>query len=313
MRGLALAQELESEGARAVLATATPDAPGARLWREEGLDVHAVPGDPAASLAPHAQRLGTSWVVLDGPGLGVLGGGLCRAGLRVMTLDDIGTGRVEAHTVLNPNVGAEERCRYELSPGTVVLAGAAFALIRRDVRRHREAPGPHRTRLLVAFGGQDADDHAGAALRALLAADVHLPGTVLVTAGDEALRAAQKAGEGRFDVRGPTDLATVLPGVGVALCAAGVTALELAQAGVALVLVPVAEDQRPGARALADAGAALLAGGLDEAAALVRQLERDVPRRVALAGRAFEMVDGRGVERVAAHLAAVAPATEEAS
>lgn len=305
MRGLALAEFLADAGVRCALATTTPGAPGARRWRAEGLDVRGLERGDAAELEALTRRLSAEWVVLDGYDLGPLGAPLRRAGARVMAIDDFGQGRVEADLVVNPNVGAEERCTYDLAPGATVLSGSAYALIRRDLRRARPASVPGSTRLLVTFGGQDAENIAGAALSALSRAGVRGPATVLVSGGDAALAEARReagGASGRFDVLPATDLAAVLPGIGVALCAAGITALELACAGVALVLFPVADNQRPGADALAARGAALVARDLDEAARLVRGIEEDAPRRTALAERAWTLVDGCGVARVAEHL-----------
>jgi spore coat polysaccharide biosynthesis predicted glycosyltransferase SpsG len=314
MRGLALAEFLADAGLRCALATRTPESPGARRWSAEGLDVHRLTGGDAGELAGLASRAGAEWLVVDGYDLGPLGGTLRRAGVRVMAIDDIGHG-VDADVVVNPNVGAEERCAYELVPGAAVLAGCAYALIRRDLRRARPAAVPAAARVLVTFGGQDTENHAGHSVPALSRAGLRSPATVLVSGGNAALADARReaaGADGRFDVLPATDLASVIHGVGLALCASGITALELACLGIALVLLPVADNQRPGAAALAARGAALVARDLEEAARLVRELEQDSSRRTALSERAWALVDGRGVARVAEHMMGALPAARPA-
>ncbi len=101
----------------------------------------------------------------------------------------------------------------------------------------------------------------------------------------------------------PVALVDVLPGVDLAVSAAGVTAYELACAGVPALVVALVENQQRVARACAEAGVALGLDGLrsDWAEQLEGKLRRlthpAVRRAMADAGpRAF---DGRGAGRAA--------------
>jgi spore coat polysaccharide biosynthesis predicted glycosyltransferase SpsG len=79
--------------------------------------------------------------------------------------------------------------------------------------------------------------------------------------------------------------------------------VELARVGTPAVAVVVADNQAPGARALAEAGAVVSLGRhetLDPAAigVAVAELADNPDRRQALSRRGRELVDGRGAARV---------------
>jgi spore coat polysaccharide biosynthesis predicted glycosyltransferase SpsG len=137
---------------------------------------------------------------------------------------------------------------------------------------------PEPLEILLLVGG--ANPH-GAALRAQAARSPH-PVAIAV------------------DVR---DMAARLAACDLAVTAAGGTLLELARVGTPALAIVVADNQAPGARALADAGATVNLGRhdtLDAAAigAAVADLAGDPARRGALARRGAELVDGQGAARV---------------
>lgn len=313
MRCLALAQAAVDGGGTCALATATPEAEPAACWRDEGLAVvplEAAPGEPgdAQATAEAASQARAKWVVLDGYALGSsFQRALKQSGHRLLILDDVGA-TLEADVVVNPTLGAETRCRYDAPEGCTLLLGSAYALIRRQLRRvaGRDDQGRSGPRLLVTLGGDDPEGHALAALRALCAAGTRLGATVVVTqpASLAEARALAAAAAAPVIVSPPVDLASLVGGVDVALCAAGTTALELASVGVAMVVVPLAANQRPGAQALAAAGAALLArpDDMPGAVGLALDLAADPRRRAEMAALGRRLVDGQGATRVLAHL-----------
>jgi UDP-2,4-diacetamido-2,4,6-trideoxy-beta-L-altropyranose hydrolase len=95
----------------------------------------------------------------------------------------------------------------------------------------------------------------------------------------------------------------VVADVDLAVSAAGLTAYELACAGLPAVLLPIAENQRRVAHACEIAGTALAIDPdtRDAAASLHSALVelRDPVRRSALAARGPQLLDGRGAERLA--------------
>jgi spore coat polysaccharide biosynthesis predicted glycosyltransferase SpsG len=66
------------------------------------------------------------------------------------------------------------------------------------------------------------------------------------------------------------------------------------------VLMATADNQAPGAKALAEAGSALLAADVAQAVAAALTLASDGPRRHAMSESGRALMDGKGVERVAA-------------
>jgi len=90
----------------------------------------------------------------------------------------------------------------------------------------------------------------------------------------------------------------------LAVSAAGTTALELAFLGVPSVLVSVASNQRPTAEALAERGASVDLGdrrgvGAEALRSTVLRLLASPETRRSMRSRGREILDGRGVERVA--------------
>jgi len=89
----------------------------------------------------------------------------------------------------------------------------------------------------------------------------------------------------------------------LAVSTAGSTVWELAYLGVPAVLGVVAENQRLGAAALAESGAAVVFDGtatsaVDELRQVLGLVLRDQPRRSAIIEAAQRVVDGMGAARV---------------
>jgi spore coat polysaccharide biosynthesis predicted glycosyltransferase SpsG/RimJ/RimL family protein N-acetyltransferase len=165
---------------------------------------------------------------------------------------------------------------YHLDASGPGIAGPAFAPVAPALvaaRRERDF-----ARALVTFGGGVAGEEARAA--ALQACEAH--GLEPVAAG--------------------AGLAGAIAEADVALSAAGLTAYELACAGVPSALVPIAPNQERVASAFGARGLALTGAAL---AALLDRLA-DPSRRAALAAAGPAEVDGYGAFRVRDALRAVA-------
>lgn len=327
MRCLALAQAHADVGGRAVfvgriegegLLGRLADEGFAHAPVPEGVDA-ATPAGCVAALE-HAGAVPGDRVVLDGytfaPGCAA---SLRRAGFVVLELDDLNArDSWEAHAVLNQDPGVGPAA-YPPAPGTLVLAGPRYRLLRREFRGDARAvsgDSGEGLRVVLTFGGADSRNVSLAALRVLdrvLGPD----DTVRVAVGpvnphreslERAAADAAYACELLDDVR---DMPALMRWGDLALAAAGGTAWELAALGVPAVLVPVADNQRPNARVLAAAGAAVALDGVREMEgdALPRSaaevlLSADKREAMAAAGRA--LCDGRGAERALEALDALA-------
>lgn len=218
--------------------------------------------------------------------------GALRGHALVAVIDDHGTiGRYDADVIIDQNLGAEAR-DYESSRGNPdLLLGTEYALLRREVVDARPRRALDRSGrpgcLLVGVGGQPT-----AAVRALVEPVI-----------EEARRWALEVErlEDLDDVAGP------LRHADVALSAAGSTCWELCAFGIPSLVVSVAANQRPIARRLGLAGAALDAGDITvvSSADLIGQLrflcdDPTTRKRCSQVGR--RLVDGRGAQRVVAAL-----------
>ena len=95
----------------------------------------------------------------------------------------------------------------------------------------------------------------------------------------------------------------------LAVTAAGSTSWELARVGTPQIAIVLADNQRPIARGLTDAGLAVSLGWHadvtdDRIADAVAALVGDAGRRDELSRRGRELVDGRGASRVVAAMGA---------
>ena len=321
-RCLALAQAWQDAGGNVVFVAAElPEALHARLVAEKcGVEsVAAVAGsdEDAELTCALAQRMGAIWVVLDGYHFGAGYRQRLRAGgLRILLLDDDGTlGPYHVDAVLNQNLGAEAAWYAGSPEGTRLLLGSHLAMLRREFRDRassRVTAADEETHLLVSFGGADPVDLTGRLLQALT--EVPVPGVrvrVLVgpanPRGDALRQRAAAAGTPMEVVSAVTDMPAQLAWADLALVGAGSTCWELCRLGVPALLVALADNQRPIARAMMAAGAGwdlgwhseITAAGLRSA---IQELagQPELRDRMARAGRAA--VDGCGASRVASFL-----------
>jgi spore coat polysaccharide biosynthesis predicted glycosyltransferase SpsG len=95
-----------------------------------------------------------------------------------------------------------------------------------------------------------------------------------------------------------------------AICAGGVTALELASLGVPSVIMTTADNQEIGAAALVKAGAAIRARSIGEAAKIANDLMTNPAQRTSMAAAGRVLIDGQGVQRVASALHTSTPNRE---
>jgi UDP-2,4-diacetamido-2,4,6-trideoxy-beta-L-altropyranose hydrolase len=200
------------------------------------------------------------------------------------------------------------------------LVGVDYAVL--DVRPRRRQPlrrTSGRPRVLVSFGGGDHRALLGATVEALARA---LPDARLIvptglgrTTPDSLARVLPSSSSGSaVDVVAARDgLAPLLRRADMAILAGGVTLYEAAALGVPAIAMPVVPAQRPTIEAFARAGLVIsmrprashdaTAGVL---AARARQLLDDATARAQMAARGMATVDGRGAERVARALVALA-------
>ncbi len=322
MRCLGLAQYLRDQGAFCSLLTTGVEEPVVARWREEEIDVQehqarrGSPEDATATLAA-AAAAGAQWIVADGYDFGLdLQRAAKEGGVGLLCFDDLGGASFAADLVVNQNPGAQD-LSYDMEGDGRVLAGADYVVLRRDIRRLKREASSQPPHLLVTFGGYDGDNLALAAMRELAGVETPFAATVICSADADGLAEAQTFAAShpdRFRVLPPTDIAPLMAVADLVLCAGGTMSLETASLGIPMVLVTVADNQEPGAAALAGAGCARLAGSgveaLPDAAKILCDLMPDAAACKDMGRAGIVLVDGEGVARISAAMAGDRPMRE---
>jgi spore coat polysaccharide biosynthesis predicted glycosyltransferase SpsG len=177
------------------------------------------------------------------------------------------------------------------------------------------ADDPGRTRLLITFGGSDADDFAGRVLPSLEALEPLDVDLVLGPAYPyvESTREAAAHSRHRIEVHAPArEMLPLYRRARLALAAGGITQYELLSRRVPTVAVPHVAREQTEIDAFAKRGAVVTfdAAELRPGGAVVREAERlwkDEGRRRAMAEAGRAIVDGRGAARVLDAVVEMAP------
>lgn len=310
MRCLALAEELLGRGAEVHL---LGDA-GGLAWIDGQLDALGLspspgPVTPAQHVAV-ARRLRLDAMVLDSyeldPGCA---GALREAGVAVLAIVDGDTRGQDADLYLDQNLGAEES-PWDPPAGSVRLAGVGYALLRDSVRtlrpvslRRAQAGVP---RLLCFFGGTDTADAAPRMIGLAAATGAPFAATVIAARDStaDALAAITLApGQSVTPIPPSTRLPLLAAGADLVISAGGTSTWELLCLGVPSALIWVADNQRQGYDAIVSRGLAAGLGAVadlpGDAEATLKGLLTSPSARAGLAARGFDLIDGRGRERVA--------------
>lgn len=340
MRCLALASVLQQRGARCHFIGRELDGHLLERIAASGHDAHRLPPAPAARTdadAPaHAawlqadwredarqtaqllEAVGPDWLVVDHYALDERWE-TRQGAVRKLVIDDLADRRHDCELLLDANLGrVPSDYTARVPAGCALLLGPRHALLRPEfaqlressLARRRAAPLGH---AMVAMGGVDAPDATGEVLRVLASAPQLLPANCRITVvmGTAAPRLAQVRAQAAA-LPWPADVLVNSPQMAqrmadsdLCIGAAGTTAWERCCLGVPTILLALADNQRPGARALQAAGAATLLSSVnairDELPAALQALRDDGARR-AMSARAAELTEGSGCDRVAQQL-----------
>lgn len=241
---------------------------------------------------------------------------VANAGPCVLAMDDLVDAHpLHAHLVVNANPAARPADYGARTGKARLLLGLDYAPLRAEFQQAAQAPSPtlaERDRLLVTFGGSDPLQLSHPLTALLLDALPEAVSIDLVLGGEHAhlgdCQALRDQNPQRLDIHlDVRDMAALMRTAGLAVSAAGSTALELASMCVPAILVATADNQQ----AVMDAHCALGwcqglgADGKDrlpEIAGLAGRLWRDLGQRQAMAEKAGNLVDGKGAARIVAAL-----------
>lgn len=212
-----------------------------RLGREgyETRRVSAVPGtqSDAQQSVSMAQALDAQGVVIDGYQFDAgFQHAIKTTGLKLVCIDDMGhAGQYVADIIVNQNLHAEEALYQSRLPGTVLLLGARYALLRREFwswHDWRRETRDVATRVLLTIGGTDVENITGQVLRQLVndARGVEL--TAMIGAGfDHTAALSEMALSASFPVhilQDAEDVPALMAEADVAISAGGTSIWELA-------------------------------------------------------------------------------------
>lgn len=264
-------------------------------WMEAAGD----PGERATAACPAVKP---DVVVIDAYGLPPEAQAELRRPRRLVVIDDLG-GPCDCDLAINPAPGGEA-----LRPAGAedFLGGAAFAMLAaayRHARGSRTASGASSRSVLLSAGGTAMGGLTGRVARALLDADAVV--RVVAVRGPHDGDADLPVDDRVEVLATPPTLAGALAAAAVYAGAAGTTAVQAACVGVPAVIVPAVANQVAQAEALATAGCAQLASPEDIARRTVELLD-DPTQREAMSQRGRALVDGRGAERAAEAVLALA-------
>lgn len=306
-RVAALAAEAARRGFRCRFAL-NDDATARAFVASRGFgDVVTVPLSLAAEVAFLTDAVGGAPLVTDLRGKDpAFYRALREAGVWACAVDDMGEALV-APLVVNGGA-AEPPPRYEeLWPPQRFLLGPAYVpLPPAYADEPPAADDAGRTRLLITFGGSDADDYAARALEALDELEPPDVDLVLGPAYPYVARTRELAAQSRHrvDVHAPArDMLPLYRRARVALAAGGITQYELLSCGVPTVSIPHVAREEAECAAFAKRGAVVTydVAELRPGGAVigeVRRLWEDENRRREMAAAGRALVDGRGAARV---------------
>jgi UDP-2,4-diacetamido-2,4,6-trideoxy-beta-L-altropyranose hydrolase len=313
MRSLALAQAWQDSGGAVCLAARLLPKALERRWHEEKFEIRqlAEPRDDAQQTVELAREIGADWVALDGYQFGVETQlAIKNAGLRLLVVDDEARPRqYVADLVLNQAAYAVPGLYPIHGPSTALLLGTRYALLRREFLRARpteRSQTPRTQRVLVTLGGADPDNCTRTVLEAIAGIEKLRTIAAVGPSNSHAMeleKLAQGAG-GRITVwRNPPDMSQLMAWADLAISAAGSTCWELAFMGLPMLLVVLAENQRPGATSLEKLGLARNLGwhtklSADTVRSALTQTMDDPALRASMSRKGLNLIDGRGASRI---------------
>jgi UDP-2,4-diacetamido-2,4,6-trideoxy-beta-L-altropyranose hydrolase len=239
---------------------------------------------------------------------------------RIMVVDDLADRRHDCDLLLDQNLGRAAADYADRVPqGSAVFAGSSYALLRPQFSRDRDRSLARRAalrgqfrRLMISMGGADEPN----ATREVLVA-MSTVAEVQTCEIDVVVGAASPWLE---DIRrlsadlpmsitvhcNVADMAALMVDCDLAIGASGATSWERCCLGVPTLIVVLADNQWPGARALAAAGAAVILGELSDIANLLPAAIANIAVSDSLlqemSAASARVADGLGVDRVIAGL-----------
>lgn len=228
----------------------------------------------------------------------------------LMVVDDLADRPHDCDLLLDQNLGRSVVDYADfVRPGADILAGPQYALLRPEFERSRSQSLSRRQScsfdsLLVSMGGIDKDNFTEQVLdvidRCSLPPEFH----VRVIVGEHSPwrnRIQDRANQMRYrtDVLvNVSDMAHLMADSDLAIGGAGTTAWERCCLGLPAIVMVLADNQKAGATALQDAGAAIVASNTDEIGNMLAGRQAEFCAGLsAMSNASAAVTDGRGTQR----------------
>lgn len=272
-----------------------------------GISQHADAQDTAQALSDHTW----DWLVVDHYALDFRWeSALRQTAKNILVIDDIADRQHDCDLLLDQNYYADMNSRYtgKVPPHCQLLLGPRYALLREEFRHMRKQVKPRTgpvKRILVFFGGVDADNYTGRAIEALANTDISDLHVDVVIGAQQPFREQIEitcAKHGVFCHVQTNRMAELMAAADLAIGAGGSASWERCCLGLPALVFAVAENQRHLVENAAIHG--LLYAPLSRASntsSMETHLKAllDNPYLLqSMSRRSLESVDGRGVQRV---------------
>ncbi len=331
-----LGRALRQQGATVRFICRAHPGHGMEVLREEDFTVTALP-EPEASESEsvdedYARWLGISqsrdadetiaalegrpdWLVVDHYGLDAEWERRLRPRVeRILVIDDLANRDHNCDALLDQNYNTDAEARYAegLPAEATRLLGPCYALLGPEYAAYRRELGTHSgcvERVLVFFGGTDPDNLTGRAMEALSEpafANVVVDAVVGPNNPHRETLAKQAEARPGTTLHAPRPhLADLMAAADLAIGAGGSTTWERCCLGLPSLVVSIGDNQRPACEALSADGLISYAGHHAKVTtanlrACLAELVSKPDRLQRMAAASWELVDGRGAERVVA-------------
>jgi spore coat polysaccharide biosynthesis predicted glycosyltransferase SpsG len=234
---------------------------------------------------------------------------LCRSGVLVIVIDSHAAERFPRCLLINPLLGPNQDS-YDVAPGSQLLVGARYALVRPFIRRIRpmraQEPSPP-FRVMVALGDDDFRGQVIPRTKELLACTRVEKIDVVIRAQHPAMMdlvaLAQEHSERLEVVTEPTEIGLRLSRCHLALTSGDAWSLELACVGIPQMMLVQSPWHMLNAQRLDDEGAATLLGdcesvGPGQLRQAIQALLSDPRERASMSRSGRKLIDGRGPDRL---------------
>lgn len=229
----------------------------------------------------------------------------------ILVIDDIADRQHDCDILLDQNFYADMHTRYigKVPPHCQLLLGPRYALLRGEFRQLRKQvksrSGPVR-RVLICFGGMDANNYIGRAIEALTNIDIpDLHVDVVIGSQHPCRKQIEfECVQHAFTCHVQTDrMAELMAAADLAIGAAGAASWERCCMGLPALIVSLADNQIEIAKGLELFGACQYIGSLEAASARVMRgaiidLLNGAGHLMTLSEKSYSLVDGLGIDRL---------------